>query len=69
MTDQNKKFQDERIDAVKQMRADKELKGLTNKWMIASDKYKYSYNFSWMGRPIIKYPADMIARNHMGDKT
>ena len=33
----NKKFEDERIDAVKQMRADKELKGLTNKWMIASD--------------------------------
>ena len=38
--------------------------------MIASDKYKYSYNFSWMGRPIIKYPADMIVlRKSYGNKT
>lgn len=26
-----------------------------------SNKNKYSYNFSWMGRPIIAYPQDMIA--------
>lgn len=26
-----------------------------------SNKAKYSYNFSWMGRPIIAYPQDMIA--------
>lgn len=27
----------------------------------ASNKTQYSYNFSWMGRPIIQYPQDMIA--------
>jgi cephalosporin hydroxylase len=27
----------------------------------ASNKAKYSYNFSWMGRPIIQYPQDIIA--------
>lgn len=26
-----------------------------------SNKCQYSYNFSWMGRPIIAYPQDMIA--------
>lgn len=26
-----------------------------------SNKALYSYNFSWMGRPIIQYPQDMIA--------
>lgn len=26
-----------------------------------SNLAKYSYNFSWMGRPIIQYPQDMIA--------
>lgn len=25
------------------------------------NEHKYSYNFSWMGRPIIAYPQDMIA--------
>lgn len=27
----------------------------------ASNKARYSYNFSWMGRPIIQYPQDIIA--------
>lgn len=27
----------------------------------ASNKAQYSYNFKWMGRPIIQYPQDMIA--------
>ena len=26
-----------------------------------SNKAQYSYNFSWMGRPIIQYPQDMMA--------
>lgn len=29
--------------------------------MTSSMKAGYSYNFSWMGRPIIQYPQDMIA--------
>lgn len=29
--------------------------------MTSSIKAGYSYNFSWMGRPIIQYPQDMIA--------
>ena len=29
--------------------------------MRASTQPKYSYNFSWMGRPVIQYPQDMIA--------
>src|SRR6059058_3593890 len=26
---------------------------------------KYSYNFSWLGRPIIQYPQDMIAMQEL----
>ncbi len=33
----------------------------TNKFMIESTPAKYSYNFSWMGRPIIQYPQDILA--------
>ncbi|WP_338874448.1 cephalosporin hydroxylase family protein [Spirosoma sp. SC4-14] len=32
---------------------------------IASNREKYSYNFSWMGRPIIQYPQDMIAMQEL----
>ncbi|MEO6729914.1 MAG: cephalosporin hydroxylase family protein [Ferruginibacter sp.] len=28
---------------------------------VESNKSQYSYNFSWMGRPIIQYPQDMMA--------
>lgn len=27
--------------------------------------YKYSYNFTWMGRPVIQYPQDMIAMQEL----
>jgi cephalosporin hydroxylase len=32
---------------------------------VESNKAKYSYNFSWMGRPIIAYPQDMIAMQEL----
>lgn len=37
------------------------LQELTNQWFVESCKHKYSYNFSWMGRPIIQFPQDIMA--------
>lgn len=48
----------ERIDS---MGRDESLKSTAQAFMQASVSPKYSYNFSWMGRPIIQYPQDMIA--------
>ena len=55
-----KKFFKERSLDIKKMNSDKYFKELTMKWIKKSIKYKYVYNFTWMGRPIIKYPNDMI---------
>ncbi|MCB2028333.1 MAG: cephalosporin hydroxylase, partial [Rhodoferax sp.] len=30
-------------------------------WVRDSAAHGYSYNFSWMGRPVIQYPQDMVA--------
>lgn len=38
-----------------------EMKQLNQKWLEKSVELKYSYNFSWMGRPIIQYPQDIVA--------
>jgi cephalosporin hydroxylase len=39
----------------------KELAQMSLEWMLAvGGAGKYSYNFSWMGRPIIQYPQDMV---------
>jgi cephalosporin hydroxylase len=34
-------------------------------FMKASTVPKYSYNFSWLGRPIIQYPQDMVAMQEL----
>lgn len=48
----------ERIAANK---LDQPLQDTALAFMRASVVPKYSYNFSWMGRPIIQYPQDMVA--------
>lgn len=40
---------------------DKELNDAVFSFLKASITSKYSYNFSWLGRPIIQYPQDIIA--------
>jgi cephalosporin hydroxylase len=37
------------------------LKMISSEWFVEATKLKYSYNFTWMGRPIIQYPQDLIA--------
>jgi len=32
---------------------------------LASIESKYSYNFSWLGRPVIQYPQDMVAMQEL----
>lgn len=43
------------------MAADSELQRVAHDLFLRSCDYRYSYNFSWMGRPIIQYPQDMLA--------
>lgn len=41
------------------------LLGSAGAFMKASIDPKYSYNFSWLGRPIIQYPQDIIAMQEL----
>ncbi len=40
---------------------DAKLIKLTHDWIIRSARHKYTYNFTWLGRPIIQFPQDIIA--------
>src|SRR5258706_3038239 len=31
------------------------------RWFLEAQRKRYSYNFSWLGRPIIQYPQDIVA--------
>src|SRR5215831_8073135 len=39
---------------------DRALLEKTVDWVAHSCQYKYSYNFTWLGRPIIQYPQDIV---------
>ena len=40
---------------------DVDLKATALKFMMDASSYKYTYNFTWLGRPIIQYPQDILA--------
>ena len=55
------RFEEEKKLAVKGIAANQYLQKVTRDWFLESCKYRYSYNFSWLGRPIIQFPQDMLA--------
>lgn len=40
---------------------DAALRDLATAFMRETSRYKYDYNFTWLGRPIIQYPQDILA--------
>jgi len=54
-------FIEERKTRIEKNGSSPGLRKAAEDFNIESNKAQYSYNFSWMGRPIIQYPQDMIA--------
>ena len=54
-------FIDERQQRLNSNGTNDRLKKAADAFNVESNKAQYSYNFSWMGRPIIQYPQDMVA--------
>ena len=59
------KFKREMEDRLKAIEKNIEIKNAAQNFMNASITPQYSYNFAWMGRPIIQYPQDMIAMQEL----
>lgn len=54
-------FEEERKLGIAEMASDDNFRHLSQQWLEASIRQKYSYNFKWLGRPIIQYPQDIMA--------
>jgi cephalosporin hydroxylase len=54
-------FEAERSHDIERQGRDTELAALGIDWMLKAAPYKYSYHFTWMGRPIIQFPQDIVA--------
>lgn len=57
----NQKFEKEKSENIHRLGTNADLRSLSNKWIADVSRYKYSYNFTWLGRPIIQFPQDIMA--------
>lgn len=55
------RFEERNSEVIAKMADDQELSKATRNWFDAATRHEYSYHFTWMGRPIIQFPQDMVA--------
>src|SRR5215831_8955825 len=55
------KFRQKKAANIQAQGADQGLKDLALAFMRETGKYEYTYNFSWMGVPVIQFPQDLFA--------
>lgn len=60
-----KEFTQEVTNNIMSLGADKKIAQLSMKWMCDTTPHKYTYNFRWMGRPIIQFPQDIVAMQEL----
>lgn len=58
--DKTKQFEKQREQRIEKQGANKLLIEAAECFQVETIKSQYSYNFSWMGRPIIQYPQDIV---------
>ncbi len=58
-------FEKERNANIIAMGHDTEFNAKTNDWLGHAQERKYSYQFDWMGLPIIQYPQDIVAMQEL----
>lgn len=61
----DKKFEKEKINIIKKNSSSKKFLDITKKFNVEASLNKYTYNFSWLGVPIIQYPQDMITMQEL----
>lgn len=65
MTDPVRQFQQECSENITAMGSSDPLRAKSLEWICATAPYKYTYNFRWMGRPIIQFPQDILAMQEL----
>lgn len=60
-----KPFDEEVQDRIADNGRNEALRTAARAFMRESTQPKYSYNFSWLGRPIIQYPQDIVAMQEL----
>lgn len=54
-------FENEKREQIEALASSAEVGKTARRFMDETAPYKYSYLFTWMGRPIIQFPQDIVA--------
>lgn len=65
MIDDRIHFAAQVAEEIDQQGADDTLALRSHEWTIASQPFRYSYHFTWLGLPIIQYPTDIVATQEL----
>ena len=58
-------FEDERREDTRRLGEDEGLRARSMPWVAEVSRYRYSYHFNWLARPIIQFPQDIVARQEI----
>lgn len=62
---QIRRFEEECRAEVLQQSEDTRFHEASHDWLVAATRHKYSYHFTWLGRPIIQLPQDVLAMQEL----
>ena len=65
MKSQDEQFNEEVYLNILGLAADNKLQAHSREWINQIALHKYTYNFKWMGRPIIQLPQDIVAMQEL----
>lgn len=60
MDDDSEEFEREKRAAIAAMAADEDLRSLSRQFLMAAGRHRRSYQFTWLGLPIIQLPEDIL---------
>ena len=63
--DPSESFKSQVAGNIVSLAADKDVQGLSRIWSRETNRSGYTYNYSWLGRPIIQYPQDILAMQEL----
>ena len=61
----NTEFEEEKTILIAQQGSNIVARNIANQFILETAGSKYAYHYSWMGRPIIQFPQDMVAMQEL----
>ncbi|MFA6222163.1 MAG: cephalosporin hydroxylase family protein [Desulfomonilaceae bacterium] len=58
-------FEEQKLANILALGTDEKIKEVSLLWMKNTGSLQYAYNFSWLGRPIIQLPQDIVAMQEL----